>query len=87
MPAIVLRQTVTALQILLFVYLILRFFPDLPDNFLVKGIQSIAEVLLLPAKRLFAALGIDRGPIDWTPLFTIFLLNIAEGLLMKLLYG
>lgn len=83
----VLRTAVTILQVLLFVYILLSFFPGVNGHPLARAVERAAEVLLLPARQLFEALGIRRGPLDWTPLFTIFLLNILEALIMKLVYG
>lgn len=90
MIATLLRPLVTVLQIILFIYVILlSFFPSLPDRPLVRIVVKIAEVLILPARKLFQLLGMERGmrPSVWTPLFTIFLLNIAEALVLRAIYG
>lgn len=85
-PAL-LRYTVTFLQIILFVSILFSFLPNLPENTVINGIRQLAEGINTPAKRLFKAAGIDRGPLDWSPLFTIFMLNILEALIMKFIYG
>lgn len=83
----VLRNIVTLLQLVIFVHVVLHFLPNIPSHPITDAIHRAAEILNTPARRLFDALGIRRGPLDWTPLFTIFLLNIGEALVLKLLYG
>lgn len=83
----VLRNTVTVLQGIVFVNMLLGLFPSSKETFVGQLFQRISDVLCAPARKLFDALGLRRDVIDWTPLFTILLLNIVEALIMKLIYG
>ncbi len=46
-----------------------------------ETILGMAEVILVPARKLVP----PRGPLDWSPLMTIFGLQVLQGLLHGIL--
>lgn len=87
MFAVVLHNIVTILQVIIFVNILLSLVPKFAETSVGLFIQRVAYVIQTPARRLFEMLGLGRGPIDWSPVMSIFLLNIAEGVILRALYG
>lgn len=83
----ILHNFVTALQLILFVDLLIDLFVRDRTNPILQLLHRVAEQLLVPARRLFSALGLGRSRVDWTPLFTIFALNFLEALILRFYYG
>lgn len=82
-----LHTTITILQGIVFVNMLLGLFVSAKETPVGQLFQTVSDFLCAPARKLFDALGLRRDTIDWTPLFTILLLNIVEALIMKIIYG
>lgn len=54
------------------------------DNKIVQFIYQVTETIMYPVRALLNKLNFNMGMLDWTPLFTIILLELLEKLLMSL---
>lgn len=87
MIGIYLQNIVTILQVIIFINILLSLAPRFAETPIGRSIHTIAYTIQTPARKLFEMLGLGNGPIDWSPVMTIFLLNIAEGVILKAIYG
>lgn len=69
--------------ILILVRVILSWIP-MRNNKIVNIVYQITESIMYPVRLSINKLGLNRGMIDWTPLLTILLLELIEGLLMRI---
>lgn len=76
---------VDVLELLIFIRVILSYVPSAQDNTISKWIYQLSEPLLSPVREILYRIGLNKGMIDFSPIFTFLLLGVIKSIVLNIL--
>lgn len=73
------------LEFLILIRVLLSYIPSMQDNSIAKLIYQLTEPVLTPARELLFKIGLNRGMIDFSPIFAFILLGIIRTIVLSIL--
>lgn len=70
----------------IFVRILLSFLPINKDNMFGRFIYDMTEPILAPCRELLYKIGLDTGPLDFSPILAMLFLRIVSNVLVRIVF-
>ena len=68
-----------------FTRVLLSYIPSMRDNRIAKLIYQLTEPILTPVRELLFKIGLNKGMIDFSPIFAFLLLGIIRTIVLNIM--
>ncbi len=72
------------LELLILIRVLLSYIPSIRNNNIVRLIYQLTEPILTPVRELLFRIGLNRGMIDFSPIFAFLLLGVIRTIVLSI---
>ena len=76
---------INILEFLILIRVLLSYIPSMRDNRIAKLIYQLTEPILTPVRELLFKIGLNKGMIDFSPIFAFLLLGIIRTIVLNIM--
>lgn len=73
------------LELVIIVRIVFSYIPSLRGNAIYEVVYQLTEPILAPIRELLYKIGLNRGMIDFSPIFAFLLISLIRGFLFSVL--
>lgn len=74
------------IEIFIFIRVLLSWLPISRQNPIIGFVFEMTEPILAPCRELLYKIGLNRGMIDFSPIFALLILRIFQSILFRIMY-